>query len=70
MCLFIIAISGCTSLNPVENNTFSKGGITFQYPGTWKENITFNYTSAPTENNTILELWEITQLQFQYLQQI
>jgi hypothetical protein len=52
--VFIIAISGCTSLNPVENNTFSKGGITFQYPGTWKENITFNYTSAPTENNTIL----------------
>lgn len=52
--VFIIAISGCTSLNPVENKTFSKGGITFQYPGTWEENITFNYTTAPTENDTIL----------------
>lgn len=52
--VLVVAISGCTSFNQVQNKTFSNGGITFQYPGTWSDNITFNYASAPSANTTIL----------------
>ena len=52
--VLVIAVSGCTSFNQVQNKTFSNGGITFQYPGTWADNITFSYTSPPSSNETIL----------------
>ena len=52
--VLIIAASGCTSFNQVQNKTFSNGGITFQYPGTWADNITFNYANAPTSNHTVI----------------
>ena len=52
--VLIIAVSGCTSFNQVQNKTFSNGGITFQYPGTWADNISFSYSSPPSSNETIL----------------
>lgn len=52
--VLVVAISGCTSVNQVQNKTFNKGGITFQYPGTWSDNITFNYAQAPSSQWTTL----------------
>lgn len=52
--VLIIAVSGCTSTSNVKNQTFSKGGITFQYPETWSNNVTFSYTTPPNSNETVL----------------
>lgn len=52
--VLIIAVSGCTSFNQVHNKTFSNGGITFQYPGTWSNNTTFNYAQTPSSQWAIL----------------
>jgi hypothetical protein len=44
----IVAISGCTSFGTesVQNKTFSKSGITFQYPGNWSDNATMNFAKS------------------------
>lgn len=52
--VLVVAISGCTSSNQVQNKTFSNGGITLQYPGTWSDNVSFNYTQAPSSDWTAL----------------
>lgn len=35
------------------NQTFSKEGITFQYPGNWSNNVTVNWTGGNAQNNSI-----------------
>lgn len=44
----VVSISGCTSFGtaPVQNKTFSKSGITFQYPGNWSDNTTMNFAKS------------------------
>lgn len=35
------------------NQTFSKEGITFQYPGNWSNNVTVKWTGGNAQNNSI-----------------
>ena len=35
------------------NQTFSKDGISFQYPGNWSSNVTVNWTGGNAQNNSI-----------------
>ena len=41
--------------HPIQNNTFSNSGISFQYPGNWSNNATITWNSANnnTQNETI-----------------
>jgi hypothetical protein len=40
--LLVVMASGCTSDQWASNKTYSGNGITFQYPGSWNENVTKN----------------------------
>lgn len=44
----VIGVSGCTSSGTatISNKTFSKSGITFQYPGNWSDNATMNFAKS------------------------
>lgn len=52
---FVVIVSGCTTTNnpPVKNKTFSKDNLTFEYPGSWLDNKTFNFAQTPSTD------WEI-----------
>ncbi len=43
----VVMASGCTSDQWASNKTYSVGGLTFQYPGTWSENST-EFMSNPS----------------------
>lgn len=43
--------------HPIQNNSFSDSGISFQYPGNWSDNVTVTWTDSNSlENETIGKL--------------
>lgn len=52
--LAVIGISGCTDTAPIQNKTFNKNGINFQYPGNWSDNATITFTQ--NTSNVIEEI--------------
>jgi hypothetical protein len=52
--LIISVIVVSTHIITPENKTFTKSGITFQYPGTWSSNKTFPFVKDPSNKTEIL----------------
>jgi len=49
----VVAASGCTGDPWASNKTYSGNGVTFQYPGTWSENVT-KAVSTPSGSTGII----------------